>query len=470
MDTIISDTDRKETIAKLQEQAKEVLQLKKLYRQKRPIVIEFSGSPKAGKTSCINSLEFFLKRNGFKVEIVQERASICPVYNKKSAMFNIWTACASIMGMLSVLEKKETICDVLILDRGIFDAFCWFDWLTMKKKMEDEQRKIIESFLTLDLIINRIDIVFAFTASPNISIGREYAHLLTDKPGTIMNKRSLAEYLVSIRRIYQNKRHCFHKVLKIDTSEKGQNDVSKEVTEKTLDELKSMLMERIGYVTPSPSILDDIKKRRIFPIGKKPLQYYLGNISFEQRYIVEKNSEWLQPVPIIVITDSKHTKVLAVKKQKKNLSSDSPERDKILLYVGGHTRTEDSTEIHSTDLLSICRYTLRREVKEELSEQVAIDNIEPFFIYTPDIPRSKQHIAICFLYEIKNVDDLKFQIDKNELTLNRGASKSGQFHDVEMLSHDDGYNFDSWSVEIAEYCFGIDIKRNVDQQTLFDMD
>ena len=85
--------ERKELIKELQKLAEEVLTLKQEHRQKRPIVIEFSGSPKAGKTSCINSLEIFLKRNGFSVSIVQERASVCPVSDKQSPMFNLWTAC-----------------------------------------------------------------------------------------------------------------------------------------------------------------------------------------------------------------------------------------------------------------------------------------------------------------------------------------------------------------------------------------
>ena len=70
--------DRKKLIKDLQKLAEEVMELRGEHRQKRPIVIEFSGSPKAGKTSCINSLEIFLKRNGFSVSIVQERASVCP--------------------------------------------------------------------------------------------------------------------------------------------------------------------------------------------------------------------------------------------------------------------------------------------------------------------------------------------------------------------------------------------------------
>ena len=96
-------TERQEVIKMLQDLAKEVLLLKESHRQKRPIVIEFSGSPKSGKTSCINSLELFLKRNGFRVEIIQERASVCPVADKRSPMFNIWTACTSIAGMIGAL-------------------------------------------------------------------------------------------------------------------------------------------------------------------------------------------------------------------------------------------------------------------------------------------------------------------------------------------------------------------------------
>jgi hypothetical protein len=469
MDSNVPSEKRKEIIAQLQKQAQEILKLKNDYRQRRPIVIEFSGSPKSGKTSCINSLDFFLKRNGFKVEIVHERANICPVYNKKSPMFNIWTVCASIMGMLSFLEKKEVACDVLILDRGIFDAFCWFDWLVAKKKMEKVQCNIIENFLTMDLIINRIDIVFAFTASPDSSIDREYAYLLTDKPGTIMNKRSLSEYLASIKRTYNTKKHYFHEVFKIDTSNVDQNDISKEVTEKTLNQLKLMLMERIGYVTPSTSILNDIGKRRSFSITNRTLKNYFGNIQFEQRDIVKAQKKWLQLVPIIVITDPNHTKVLAVKKGNRAVSSNSPEKDKILLYVGGHLRVEDSTDINSDDFLSICRYALKREIKEELGESVAIDNINPFIIYTPDTPKSKQHIGICFLFET-NIADLKFIVNKDELTLNRGISKSGQFHDVSKLIHENGDKFESWSIEIAKHCFNINVNHGDNQGMLFDID
>ena len=109
--------ERAEVIKELQQTAEMILKLKNERRQKRPIVIEFSGSPKAGKTSCINSLELFLKRNGFTVKTIHERAGVCPVTDKHNPMFNLWTACSSLSGMIGTLENKSNLGDVLSLER-----------------------------------------------------------------------------------------------------------------------------------------------------------------------------------------------------------------------------------------------------------------------------------------------------------------------------------------------------------------
>ena len=39
-------------------------------RSRRPIVIEFAGLPKAGKTTTLGQVQAFLKRCGFRVEVV----------------------------------------------------------------------------------------------------------------------------------------------------------------------------------------------------------------------------------------------------------------------------------------------------------------------------------------------------------------------------------------------------------------
>lgn len=458
--------DRATVIKELHKLADEVLKLKEDHRQKRPIVIEFSGSPKSGKSSCINSLELFLKRNGFRVDIIQERASICPVCDKQSPMFNFWTVSMSLAGMIGVLDRKDINCDVLILDRGIFDALCWFDWLTEKKLMEHDQKAILESFLLMDSLIKRIDIVFAFCVTPDISIEREYANLLTDKLGTIMNIKVLSEYLLSIRRTLLEKKRYFHSIFEIDTSNKNQDEVGKEVTDITLKTLKNLLVERIGYFTPTSAQIEKISEHRIMSFDEKEISEMAESIQFGLRHEVEENNEFIQPIPIAVITNNEHNKILTIKKTSKAVTVDSPEKDKLLLYIGGHSRLEDTTEISSSNFLSICKYTLQREVKEEIGISLALNDIKPFVIYTPDSEKSKKHIGICFLIEI-DVDSIKLRLDPQELVLNKGTTKSGRFQDVKSLEGSSN-EFESWGVEILNKCFALDILSTNIQMNLWE--
>jgi hypothetical protein len=73
-------------------------------KARKPIVFEFAGVPKAGKTTSLSALHAFLKRCGFLVEVVIERASVCPIRDKKHANFNVWTACTT---LAQILEKTQ---------------------------------------------------------------------------------------------------------------------------------------------------------------------------------------------------------------------------------------------------------------------------------------------------------------------------------------------------------------------------
>lgn len=448
--------EREKIIIDLQKKAEEVLDLKAEHRQKRPIVIEFSGSPKAGKTSCINSLELFLKRNGFSVQIVQEKASVCPVSNKQSPMFNLWTACMSLADLIGTLENKKNQIDVLIIDRGIFDALCWFEWLVSTSKMEEEQRERTEQFLLADELVSCIDIVFAFSVQPKISIKREYAALLTNKFGTIMNEKVLGEYLMAIEHTYSSKGKYFHKIFRIDTSCRNQDEVGKEVTKTTLENLKCLLMEHVGFLLKNDSLVDILKKGPILSYSE--LEPVLPKLNFSLRSTVEQNDRLLQPIPVAIITNRTKDKVLVIKKNKSAVSSESPERDKMLLYVGGHSRYEDATDLISDDSLTIFRRTLKREIKEEIGISIALDEIVPFCIYTPTNEISRKHLAVCFLVSIDE-DGLKLHLDSQELLLNKGKSKSGRFFSLFELTGES--DFEDWSREILRYCFNIETFDNI---------
>ena len=118
---------------------------------RKPIVIEFAGTPKAGKTTTLGQINTFLKRCGFKVEIVVERAGVCPIKDKKHVNFNIWTACTTLSQLLEKTQTPPGPEDphILILDRGIFDSICWLRLMEHLQRLRPSERKIVEEFLTI---------------------------------------------------------------------------------------------------------------------------------------------------------------------------------------------------------------------------------------------------------------------------------------------------------------------------------
>ena len=91
---------------------------------RRAFVLELTGTPKAGKSTSVVTLQTFFKEAGFQVHLLKERAADCPLPMKGHFFFNAWTMAT----MLSeVLETHETNVDLLILDRGFFDALVWLE-------------------------------------------------------------------------------------------------------------------------------------------------------------------------------------------------------------------------------------------------------------------------------------------------------------------------------------------------------
>ena len=146
-------------------------------------------------------------------------------------------------------------------------------------------------------------------------------------------------------------------MFEIDTSNKTQDEVGKEVTTMTLNTLKDLLMERIGYLQRTEDI-ERILHSNGNVIAYNHLIDYLPPIEFELREHVENTLGFLQPLPIAVITNQEKNRVLVIKKNKYAVSSSSPEKDKHLVYVGGHTRYEDKTDANTLDFVSICKAAL----------------------------------------------------------------------------------------------------------------
>lgn len=437
--------NRQENIEKLENLAREVLALKNLHRQRRPIIIEFCGSPKAGKTSSINALNIFLKRNGFKTAILTERASVCPISDKQSPVFNVWTCSATINEINEKMDNANASADaadhldIILCDRGIFDALCWFRWLKSKNKMSSEEYSVLTQFAMLNRWQKNVDLVYIFLTTPEESIRREYANLLTNKRGSIMKEDILEQYKQAVEQTLSEYQSAFRATCIQDTTNREQNDVSYVVTEKTLQTLKDMLMEKIGYATKSNlPLLDGVNDYCRLKDG-------LGKIEYGLRDVVEDNEALIQPIAVAVIISEDGKSVLCVKKNKNSTREDSPEFGNTLLYVGGHMRQED-TDAKKPGFLETLRNTLERELYEELGISVALNDVqEPFIIYTPTSEKSKKHLAIGWIISLD--EGSKLRLDAYELVQKKGKSKSGTFIPFENITDSD-ILLEDWSKTI----------------------
>ncbi|MGL4393152.1 MAG: hypothetical protein ACRCSK_06935 [Fusobacteriaceae bacterium] len=450
------EIQRNATIKELENLVTEIKKITAMERKRRPIVIEFAGSPKSGKTSCINSLALFLKRNSVKTVVLTEKASICPIKDKQSPLFNIWTFNAMLNELNAAYDAKGI--DIIICDRSFFDAICWFKWMISRKILDRSNFNTLYNYVTYEKWIGRIDLVYVFIATPDISIEREYANLLTNKMGSIMNKTVLSQYNLAINDAINEHGDVFKKIEMIDTSKKDQNMVSKEVTTKVLEKLKDVLEEKIAYIPKekykdifSSEITSNKEKITNIKIYEED-SIKKSDINFLGRDEVEKNTNYIQILPIGVLTNSNHDKVLILKKQA-SAAKDSPEKDSYMIWAGGHAREEDFDR--TCDFIGLAKNTLKREIEEELGISIALDNIIPYYIYSTIPEKSSQHLAICFLIE-RDLEGLKLNLDPYELVQHKGKSKSGEFlflKDIKELTP-----IEPWSKIILETIFNIDFK------------
>lgn len=155
-------------------------------------------------------------------------------------------------------------------------------------------------------------------------------------------------------------------------------------------------MEKIGYINKSCLFL----KNGLNLIEKlKDVE-----IQYGYRDIVEKRGDIVQPVCAGVII-TKDNKILIVNKSAKLTGKKSPEKDKTLLYVGGHL---DISDIANSNMITFAN-GMKREILEETGHNVKdLEINEPILIYTPKTANSAKHLGAVFPLMIEKTFDITF--------------------------------------------------------------
>jgi predicted NUDIX family phosphoesterase len=415
------------------------------------VAIEFAGVPKAGKTTTLGQVHAFLKRCGFRVEVVVEHASICPIRDKKHANFNAWTACTTLS---EILEKTQIPSrpgdpDVLILDRGLFDAVNWFAVMERLARIRKAERELIERFLLMDDWRKRITGVIVMTASPTDSMERERGYLpVNGAAGSIMNDDVLRTMLETTRQTAARLRKKHFRIFEVDTSRNasaGPRATAEEAAGLVLGLIEEQLDEEILFL-PEDTVAPLFETATWIgrAAAQQLVELFTTKGTFRSRETVESDVTLVQALPVVVVRNRSGDLLQLKRKEQRK---DNPLHGKIVIWAGGHVRREDGANGPSIGHGAV------RELQEELRLSVEPRELEllgAVWIRGRDGDRTRRHVAIVYEWRAQT-DDVAVALSATEFFERRGTSLSGSFVAPDQLATDidDGRICEPWSVEIA---------------------
>lgn len=242
-DTIFNENkEYYEKLKRLHAQKLELQRLKNLCTLSKPFVIEFSGTPRTGKTTTINNLYDFFKKGGFSTTIIEEFTTskyYKEVFKKK---YQDVSSTESNMGILEEVTKqlKEAINsnkEIILIDRSINDRQIWNYRRYKKGQMPEElyqESKEKYSSISKELI----DFLIVTYADPLVSLKRDYYSSLALEERHFLNIDNITEYNNSLKELKELLNNSVENLLLLDTSSIGINDVSVEIASQILPVLR----------------------------------------------------------------------------------------------------------------------------------------------------------------------------------------------------------------------------------------
>jgi predicted NUDIX family phosphoesterase len=409
-----------------------------------PIVVEFAGVPKAGKTSTLNHIYAFLRRCGFRCEVVVERASVCPIRDKRHFNFNIWTACTTLSQLLDKSQNppRDDDPDILFLDRGIFDTVCWLALLERLGRITSEDRAKADAFFLINDWTARVSGVIAMSTTPEDALAREQGLLPVEGPGgSIMNPTVLRQ-MGSVISSRARELGSQFKIFSVDTSAEEyrgkQEETCKVIANKILSWIRGSIEEKILSAPRECFVLEDTI---VAPSAdaQRLIDTFESRGDFQPRKRVENNADRIQPLPIVVVRNRSGHVLRLVRKE--NEPSNKLHK-RITVWAGGHVREEDGPD-RKCSIIS----GARRELREELRIQANPDKLSLLgAVYVPTNGSTKKHMA--FVYEWRaDSDDVEVALCNAEFMERQGTSLQGVFLSPERMS-EEKEELEDWSKEI----------------------
>lgn len=425
-------------ITDLSARAKDLL--KTVRRQaRRPFIVELAGTPKAGKTSVIALVESFFDRCGYRVHVLRERAATCPLSMKGHFFFNTWTTASMLAELLEVVDTDN---DIVILDRGFFDALVWLDLQAEREQITRDERQVFESFVRLGRWRTLVDAVVVLRVPPALALEREGKGHIVERRGSLMNEPSLTAFNESLDRTYARTADWFDLRLVCVDDGADAKLVAARVVDEVLPMLSARIDPRIAYLSRD-TVEGMFGQGGFRPWSTSDWESVTQAVQSERRSKIEDEDGFVQLLACGIVTHGDGVFVF---------DRESRERGQRYgrgtIWHGPHVSHDDSAALEV------------RHVHECLAQRFTDDlhlasplpaNAEPIgMVWLPDVGGG-HHLGIAFPVEIANDATAAHLEEKKFRTRGRRPPQLSKFVPAaDLLARADDYDLERWSRAILE--------------------
>lgn len=207
-------------------------------RTMRPFMIEFFGTPKAGKSTIIGMLEHYFKRKGWTVSTPTEGAEVIEL-PRDEPQYNFQT------GEYALSKARElaysTRFHIGIFDRAIYDVLARMRYYVMKGVITPEQLETVTNYYLLPWNAGLFDAHICLVCDPEVAIKRELARALTSEDGQTMNPKTLEALLAAHEDLWAQWGSGEPNMYWHDSSAEDQGQTARNILEFVLGRLEAKL-------------------------------------------------------------------------------------------------------------------------------------------------------------------------------------------------------------------------------------
>jgi thymidylate kinase len=173
--------------------------------------------PKSGKTTILDIVIHFLKRNGFKISEYHGGGRYAPIDKSAIESLNLYLASLAAEFILISSTRERSQFKIFLMDRGIFDRCIFTKALLEMNKIDSDEAQSIDSYLKLPRLANKLDGIFLFITDPRLSLERESKYKLITETGRVMNDNFLKILRAASLEIFKTHQKYFSDIKLIDT-------------------------------------------------------------------------------------------------------------------------------------------------------------------------------------------------------------------------------------------------------------